>query len=368
MTTEVLESTVPRVADAVLELQGLAKRFGQVLAVDHVDLAVSDGESIALLGPSGSGKSTMLGLIAGFHAPSAGRVLLRGQDISRLPPAARNIGVVFQHYALFPHLTVEDNVAYGLKMRGWKRPDRRRRAAEMLEIVGLGGYGARMPRQLSGGQQQRVALARALAFEPSVLLLDEPLGALDREIRFQMQSEIRRVHRELGTTMIHVTHDKEEALALGDRIVIMRDGKLVSAATPQQLFASPGTAFVASFFCSYNMIPAEVLTSDSSVFVLVDQRQVVLAGTSFPPGTASGALAIPPTALRLGRAPGADHFELEVEVADVLYLGDLTEVTGRHRGGVTILARIPSSTAAALAIGAMTALHVPLTSLILVPD
>ncbi|MCC7022423.1 MAG: ABC transporter ATP-binding protein, partial [Thermomicrobiales bacterium] len=203
-----------------LRLRGLRKRFGGVEAVAGVDLALRRGEFLTLLGPSGSGKTTILKMIAGFERPSSGTIELTGRDVSTLSPAERGIGVVFQQYALFPHMSVAENIAYPLKLRRWTPADRQRRVAEMLELVKLGGYGDRYPRQLSGGQQQRVAVARALAFQPALLLMDEPLGALDRALRVGMQEEIRRIHRESGATVLYVTHDQEEALTMSDRVAI----------------------------------------------------------------------------------------------------------------------------------------------------
>ena len=329
-----------------LELRRLVKEFGAVRAVDGVDFQVKEGESIALLGPSGSGKSTLLGLIAGFHVPTSGNIVLRDKDVSRLTPAARRIGVVFQNYALFSHMTVEENVSYSLKVRHWTKPDRRARAHEMLELVGLGDYGSRLTRELSGGQQQRVALARALAFEPDLLLLDEPLGALDREIRFQMQTEIRRIHRELKTTMIHVTHDREEAMALGDRIAIMRDGRIVASGSPAELFDRPVSSFVASFFCAFNLLPCEIVGEVSPSMASVrwngQSINVRAGGSSIGPGRAF--LAVPRADIRLGIGLPSD-FHMRGDLVDSLYLGDVTELTVSLAGTTQVIARIGSDKA-----------------------
>lgn len=326
-----------------LRLNRLTKRFGAVHAVDSIDFQVEEGESIALLGPSGSGKSTLLGLIAGFHVPSEGTIILRNKDVSRLTPAARCIGVVFQNYALFSHMTVEENVGYGLKVRSWAKPDRRARAMEMLELVGLAGYGGRLPKELSGGQQQRVALARALAFEPDLLLLDEPLGALDREIRFQMQTEIRRIHRELKTTMIHVTHDREEAMALGDRIAIMRDGRIVASGSPADLFDRPVSSFVASFFCAFNLLPVEVVRVISPSIATVRWNEqsldVRIGGDFVDAGRAF--LAVPRSEIRLGGSSPRD-FRMRGDVVDALYLGDVTELTVSVANAAQVIARVTS--------------------------
>ncbi len=240
-----------------LKLDRVGKRFGSTVAVRDVELDVEAGTFLTILGPSGSGKTTLLRMIAGFLPVSHGAIWLAGRDVSSVPPGKRGIGMVFQNYALFPHMTVLENVCYGLTVRRWEKARRVTRAREVLSTVGLEGYEARYPRQLSGGQQQRVALARALAFEPHMLLMDEPLGALDRELRVRMAGELRRLHEELGNTVLYVTHDREEAMTLSDRIAVMRDARLESVGSPQELYARPDTAFVASFFGGHNLIECE---------------------------------------------------------------------------------------------------------------
>jgi ABC-type Fe3+/spermidine/putrescine transport system ATPase subunit len=237
-----------------VELVGATKRFGAVTAVDAVDLAVRPGEFLSLLGPSGCGKTTTLRLIAGFEHPDEGEVRIGGRDVSRLPPYKRNVNTVFQSYALFPHLNVRDNVAYGLKQRGLRRRERRTRAGEMLELVHLAGYEKRKPRQLSGGQQQRVALARALVMQPQVLLLDEPLGALDLKVRKQLQVELKRIQEEVGITFVYVTHDQEEALAMSDRVAVMNAGRIEQLGPPREIYDSPATEFVAEFIGDTNFV------------------------------------------------------------------------------------------------------------------
>jgi ABC-type Fe3+/spermidine/putrescine transport system ATPase subunit len=244
-------------ASVALKLDGVGKRFGATVAVRDVDLDVESGTFLTILGPSGSGKTTLLRMIAGFLPVSEGAIWLGGQDVSNVPPGKRGIGMVFQNYALFPHMTVLDNVCYGLTVRRWDKARRVQRAREVLATVGLEGYEDRLPRQLSGGQQQRVALSRALAFEPTMLLMDEPLGALDRELRVRMAGELRRLHEALGNTVLYVTHDREEAMTLSDRIAVMRDARLEAVGIPQDLYARPDTAFVASFFGGHNLIACE---------------------------------------------------------------------------------------------------------------
>jgi ABC-type Fe3+/spermidine/putrescine transport system ATPase subunit len=240
-----------------VELVRVTKRFGDVIAVDALDLEVQPGEFLSLLGPSGCGKTTTLRLIAGFERPGEGEVRIGGSDVSGLPPYKREVNTVFQSYALFPHLTVGENVAYGLKQRGLGRKERRARAVEMLELVRLSGFERRKPKQLSGGQQQRVALARALVMQPRVLLLDEPLGALDLKVRRELQIELKRIQNEIGITFIYVTHDQEEALAMSDRVAVMHAGRIEQLGAPREIYDRPGTRFVADFIGETNFIRQE---------------------------------------------------------------------------------------------------------------
>ena len=240
-------------------LRGLTKSFGVVTAVDGIDLEVAAGEFFSLLGPSGCGKTTTLRLIAGFERPTSGEVLLDGTDLSAVPPERRNVNTVFQSYALFPHLTVSDNVAFGLRYQKVARGERDRRVREALELVEMGELGKRRPHQLSGGQQQRVALARALILRPALLLLDEPLGALDAKIRRQLRLELKSLQEEVGTTFIFVTHDQEEALSMSDRIAVMNRGRIDQIGTPREVYESPATLFVADFLGVANTMTVEVL-------------------------------------------------------------------------------------------------------------
>ena len=244
-------------ADADVRLVQLVKRYGDVAAVDDVSVDVAKGEFFTLLGPSGSGKTTTLRLIAGFELPDAGRVELGGEDVTGRPPYARDVNTVFQDYALFPHMSVQDNVEYGLRIRKVDKAERRRRASEALEMVSLGGYGVRKPAQLSGGQRQRVALARAIVNRPRLLLLDEPLGALDLKLRQGMQVELKRIQGEVGITFIYVTHDQEEALTMSDRLAVFDNGKIVQVGAPAEVYERPATAFVAGFVGVSNMLERE---------------------------------------------------------------------------------------------------------------
>ncbi|WP_410654676.1 ABC transporter ATP-binding protein [Amycolatopsis sp. lyj-112] len=256
-----------------VEFRGVSVRFGQTTALSPLDLTVARGETLAMLGPSGSGKSTALKALAGFVVPSTGRVLLDGEDVTGLPPHRRGLGVVVQSYALFPHMRVEANVAFGLKARKTPRAETASRVTEALELVGMGKYARRFPRELSGGQQQRVALARALAIRPRVLLLDEPLSALDAALREDMVAELLRLRAELpDTTLIYVTHDQGEALALADRIAVMRDSKLVELGPSRELYQRPTTEFTASFLGASNLIPVELIQADGTRVRLGDRE------------------------------------------------------------------------------------------------
>src|SRR5271157_4624965 len=250
------QAAAPRGASVVLS--GIEKRFDNVGAVRGVSLDIRSGEFLTLLGPSGSGKTTTLMLIAGFETPTTGDIAIDGRSVVALPPHKRNIGMVFQNYALFPHLTVAENIGFPLKQRGIDRATRARLVAESLELVRLSGYQARTPRQLSGGQQQRVALARAIVFRPRLLLMDEPLGALDKQLREGLQLEMRRLHAGLGITFIYVTHDQEEALTMSDRIAVMNEGRIAQIGTPEDLYDRPSSRFVASFLGESNFLPGIV--------------------------------------------------------------------------------------------------------------
>jgi putative spermidine/putrescine transport system ATP-binding protein len=252
---------VPLPADAEIDVRvaGLRKRYGDVTAVDGIDLEIGRGEFFTMLGPSGSGKTTTLRVIAGFERPDEGTVELRGQDVSRLPPYARNVNTVFQDYALFPHMTVQENVEYGLRVKKVPRAERRRRADEVLALVRLDGFGNRKPAQLSGGQRQRVALARALVNRPHALLLDEPLGALDLKLRQQLQVELKRIQQELGITFVYVTHDQEEALTMSDRVAVFNDGRIEQVGAPAEVYERPASEFIAGFVGVSNVLDREGL-------------------------------------------------------------------------------------------------------------
>ncbi|WP_336991962.1 ABC transporter ATP-binding protein [Leucobacter sp. VD1] len=251
--------TVTATAGAELRLSGLVKRYGGAAAVQHVDLDVASGEFLTLLGPSGSGKTTTLSMVAGFTTPSEGSVVCDGAEITSVPPHKRGLGMVFQNYSLFPHLTVRENVEFPLRQRGVPKAERTARALAALELVELHTRAQAKPGQLSGGQQQRVALARALVFEPRLLLMDEPFGALDRALRERLQLELRRLHRELGITVVFVTHDQEEVLTLSDRIAVFNEGRIEQVGTPEELYEHPATLFVARFIGESNAVAGETI-------------------------------------------------------------------------------------------------------------
>jgi putative spermidine/putrescine transport system ATP-binding protein len=245
-------------SESAILFKNVSRHFGDVKAVDNIELEIRDGEFFSMLGPSGSGKTTCLRMIAGFDRPTSGRILLYGQDVSNLPPYERPVNTVFQDYALFPHMTVDENIGYGLMIKGVPKAERAKRVDEILDLVRLPGFGYRKPSQLSGGQRQRVALARALVNHPKVLLLDEPLGALDLKLRQQMQVELKTIQREVGITFIFVTHDQEEALTMSDRIAVFSQGKIEQVGNPADVYEHPSTPFVAGFVGTSNLVSGEV--------------------------------------------------------------------------------------------------------------
>lgn len=299
-----------------LEIEHLEKSFGPNRVVKDFNLNIEKGEFVSLLGPSGCGKTTVLRMVAGFETPSTGAIRIAGNDVVRLKPNQRNIGMVFQAYALFPNMTVAQNVAFGMKVAGVGTSERESRTNEMLRLIGLPDLGGRYPFQLSGGQQQRVALARALAVRPQVLLLDEPLSALDAKIRVSLRNEIRDIQRRLGITTIFVTHDQEEALSMSDRVVVMNGGVAEQVATPFELYNRPATRFVATFVGTVNQIDAHVTDAVSGAITIAGQS--LSLGRALPTGNL--ALALRPEALHLGQGP-ADHVTLQGKVEDVDFLG-----------------------------------------------
>ena len=309
---------------AFLVLDGIEKRFGGVTAVESFNLAADRGEFVSFLGPSGCGKTTTLRMIAGFEQPSAGRISIDGVDVTYRPPNQRNVGMVFQSYALFPNMTVADNIGFGLRVRKRPKDQIDRRVAELLDLINLPDKGGRFPYQLSGGQQQRVALARALAFEPTVLLLDEPLSALDAKIRVALRHEIRSIQRQLGITTVYVTHDQEEALSLSDRVVVMSEGRMEQVGTPFEIYNFPATPFVASFVGTLNILPATIVDAASGVLTIAGQR-VRIARRFEGSANRDVRIALRPEMASLGDG-GTDDNRVRGTVTDVSFLGSIVRL------------------------------------------
>src|SRR3954453_8788030 len=329
-----------------ISLAGVGKSFGSVVAVRETDLDIRDGEFFSMLGPSGCGKTTTLRMIAGFEIPDQGRILLRGSDVTNAPPNQRNVNTVFQHYALFPHMTVADNVSFGLELKKVPRGERRERVAEMLKVVELEGMEKRKPQQLSGGQQQRVALARALVNRPAALLLDEPLGALDVKLRKQMQLELKRIQTTLGTTFVYVTHDQEEALAMSDRIAVMNGGRVEQTGSPREIYERPGTAFVADFICSLNALDLSIdeLIGENAVMRVGEaERIVVPVGGRHRPGETLR-VAVRPEQVQIEPAGSPmlnGGSRLEGTIAEIVFLGMYTQFHVDTRVGRLVSHRLP---------------------------
>ena len=334
-----MESAPPHV-----EYRSVQKSYdGRTLVVEDLNLSVRRGEFLTLLGPSGSGKTTCLMMLAGFEQTTAGTILVDGVSVEALPPDKREIGMVFQNYALFPHMTVGGNLSFPLEVRRMPPPERAERVQRALKLVQLEGFEDRRPGQLSGGQQQRVAIARALVFEPDLVLMDEPLGALDRRLREEMQFEIRRIQRELGVTVIYVTHDQQEAMVMSDRVAVFRDGRIEQIASPETLYEEPERAFVAHFIGENNLVAGTVVGSDGDICSVEAEGGVVNAFDV--QGSAPGdevLLAIRPE--RLGVAAGAGQYanELVADVADVVFIGDHLRVRLKVGGRDDLIAKIPN--------------------------
>jgi len=306
-----------------LELKKLAKAFGPHVAVDRISLTIAPGEFVALLGPSGSGKTTTLMMIAGFVAPDHGEVHIGGLDVTALPAHRRNLGMVYQNYALFPHMTVAGNIAFPLEMRGVRREEIRRRVEETLELVQLPDKGNQFPRQLSGGQQQRVALARALVFEPPILLMDEPLGALDKKLRIEMQLEIKALQRRLAITTIYVTHDQEEALTMADRVVVMHAGLILQTATPTELYNRPASTFVAEFIGAANLLSATVVRTGATTSVRTAAGLTFdVAASGLRPGITVD-IVLRPERIRLHAEGEGSHAGHVGQIADAAFAGGI---------------------------------------------
>ena len=333
---------MPESTPTVVELQAVSKSYGGARGVDHIDLQVGNGQFYSLLGPSGCGKTTTLRLIAGFEQPDEGRILIGGRDVANLPPYRRDVNTVFQHYALFPHLTVEDNVAFGLREKKVPTAEAARRAGEALDLVRLSHLGGRKPRQLSGGQQQRVALARALVNRPTVLLLDEPLGALDLKLRKQMQLELKALQQQVGITFVYVTHDQEEALTMSDRMAVMEDGRILQEGTPREIYEHPATRFVADFIGLTNFFVGEVVAQENDR-VLVQTAESLkvwcVTGERATPGTPV-TVAVRPEKIEIATSPPPSALNVwSGRVIAGTFLGEQTEYRVRLEEGQDVVIR-----------------------------
>jgi putative spermidine/putrescine transport system ATP-binding protein len=334
-----------------VRLEGLSRHYGPVVALDRLDLTLEPGQLVALLGPSGCGKTTTLRLLAGLEDADGGRVVVGGRDLTHVPANKRDMGMVFQAYSLFPHMTVRQNVAFGLRLRRVGGAERDRRAVEMLDLVGLAEQASRYPHQLSGGQQQRVALARALAIEPQVLLLDEPLSALDAKVRAHLRDEIRRIQLEVGITTLFVTHDQEEALAIADRVGVMRDGHLEQLAPPTEVYSRPATSFVAEFVGLTNRLVGEVRAGQ----VTVRGRELPLVERETPDGQVVAL--VRPEAVTMASHDAPESGPLVGTVIAVTFLGATSRVTV-DLGDATIMAQLSTADASALSAGSRVALTI----------
>jgi putative spermidine/putrescine transport system ATP-binding protein len=340
---------------AFLELQNLHRDFGTVKALDGIEIELGEGEFLSLLGPSGCGKTTALRIVAGFDRPDAGRVVVDGKDVTNVSPNKRDMGMVFQAYSLFPNMTAAQNVEYGLRLRGQDKAKRRQRVRELLELVGLGQAGERYPHQLSGGMQQRVALARALAIEPRVLLLDEPLSALDAKVRVQLREEIRRIQLELGITTLYVTHDQEEALSVSDHVAVMYGGRIEQMGSPAEMYSSPATPFVAEFIGTMNRLEGTVVdggVQHGATTLQVDAARGRRAGERV-------LVLVRPETVEVAQANGSGAVNTLVgDVVTQTFLGPVTrlKIIG---DGVDVIADVPTQKALGLPVGTRVAATLP---------
>ncbi|HUO46342.1 MAG TPA: ABC transporter ATP-binding protein [Acidimicrobiia bacterium] len=351
-----------------VRLQGLVKSFGETMAVDNVDLEIESGEFFSLLGPSGCGKTTTLRLVAGFERPTAGRIEIDGEDMAATAPHLRPVNTVFQSYALFPHLDVADNVAFGLRYQNASKTETTRKVGAALELVQLTGMENRRPNQLSGGQQQRVALARALVLEPRVLLLDEPLGALDAKLRKALQIELKSLQEQIGITFIYVTHDQEEALTMSDRLAVMSNGLVEQVGGPAEVYERPVSAYVADFLGISNMLPAQIeTTDDGSCRIRIGDGTVMASGHGFQPGAAR--VAIRPERIELCQPiDSPPENRLNGRVERVVYAGALMQVLVRLDGSDTVQALVTNNgSAIGFAAGDVIGVRFPAEAVLVLP-
>lgn len=332
----------------ILTLEHLSRSYGEVRAVDDISLEIQKGEFVSFLGPSGSGKTTTLSMVAGLTEPTSGRIILDGQDVTKLPPYSRNLGMVFQSYALFPHMTIRQNLAFPLETRRVPKSKISQQVDETLELVGLPDIGSRYPKQLSGGQQQRVALARALIYRPPVLLMDEPLGALDKKLRMHMQFEIKKLHREISTTILYVTHDQEEALTMSDRVVVFNRGRLEQVGLPNELYENPASKFVADFIGTTTLLEGRVVAADcgtcqisiGSLTVVGRSRENVAQGDQV-------AISIRPERIRRVSPDALGSTGVRGHIAECVYLGGSRQFLVKLIDGPNIMVTEQISTASA---------------------
>ena len=345
-----------------VQLQGLRKVYGDAVALENFSLDIAPGELVALLGPSGCGKTTALRILAGLDTDHSGQIIINGKDVAGTPANKRNMGMVFQAYSLFPTMSVLENVAYGLRVRKVDRAKRDARAQELLDLVGLGEMGKRLAHQLSGGQQQRVALARALAIQPNVLLLDEPLSALDAQVRTQLRDEIKRIQTEVGTTTLFVTHDQEEAMAIADRVGVMRHGVLEQCAPPQEVYLNPANVKVAKFVGAMNSLPAEV--TSATTLKIYGQSVNLRVGEGGAPTTKTGKALVRPEQLTLSHGDGSGP--ASATIINLTFLGPLTRISVRMTGDSSVLfISMPSALALDFPTGSTVNVEIRATSVLL---
>jgi spermidine/putrescine transport system ATP-binding protein len=359
-----------RVAGGQVELVGLTKRFAEI-AVDSIDLDIASGEFFSLLGPSGCGKTTTLRMIAGFEEPTSGRILLDGKDVSRVPPERRNVNTVFQNYALFPFLNVFDNVAFGLRYRKIGKRDRARKVGEALDLVEMGSYAKRRPSEISGGQQQRVALARALVLNPAVLLLDEPLGALDAKLRRSLKVELKTLQERVGITFVYVTHDQEEALTMSDRLAVMSHGRLVQIGAPRDVYEEPASTYVADFLGVSNLMPVEVVEAGSGPRSVVRLGETTLYVASNTAARGAAMLCIRPENVTLEQHGSTGENRAPAMVERSVFLGSSTQVHLRLAAGPVLQVQVSGAAdnlPVALAQGTPVHVHLPPAALRVLPE
>ena len=340
-------SATPISMETMVEHRGVSKRFGSMTAVDAVDLQIRKGEFLTLLGPSGCGKTTILRLLAGFEVPSAGQILLEDKDVSGVPPYRRDVNQVFQSYAIFPHLTVADNIAFGLKMRHVPRAEREQRVNEALELVSLQGLGLRRPHELSGGQRQRVAFARALVCRPKVLLLDEPFSALDAKLRHAMQLEVKHLQRQLGITFVFVTHDQEEALIMSDRIAVINRGRIDQLGDATDIYHSPASAFTADFIGEANLLPSEVVHKNgvSAQVRLAEGLELNVRSSAINDGSRQALLSVRPEKIYITRNKPMKENAFKGVIEDEVFRGAMDELRIRVSTNLSIMAMVANESA-----------------------